>query len=121
MSHRSVLDVLKRTCRVEPVLIALSTSSLDFCFLLSLVLAQDILDVSLDQVLPTHIAADQRGIDVHNLACCDLGLQTGFDRAFEDFAEPVFAPTLPDARQARMTQFAGGRVGGPVFFWSGRP
>ena len=71
-------------------------------FLLVLVLAQHILDMPLDKTIPAHIGTDQRGINVHNLTCNDLRLQAGLNRTFEDFTEPLVAPPLANARQARM-------------------
>jgi hypothetical protein len=61
-----------------------------------------LLDVPLNQALPAHIGADQRGINVYNLCGRDLRLQASLDRALEDSAEPLLAPALADACQTRM-------------------
>jgi hypothetical protein len=58
--------------------------------------------MSLNKAVPAHVGADQRGIDVHDLSRGDLRLRRGLDGAFEDFAEPLLAPALANARQARM-------------------
>jgi hypothetical protein len=84
------------------VLTALAAFSLGLQILLGLVLAQHVLNVTLDQAAPAHIGADQRGIDVHNLSRGDLRLQAGLDRTLEDSPEPLFTPALADARQTRM-------------------
>src|SRR5262245_55397008 len=54
------------------------------------------------KALPTDIGSDEGSVNVDDLAGCDLGLQTRLNRALEDRAEPIGAPTLANPRQARM-------------------
>lgn len=86
------------------VLAALPALSLEFAFILALILAQHIHHMLLGEAVPTHVGADQRRIDVNHFRCCDLGLQAGLDRAFEDPTESLFAPALADTRQAGMVR-----------------
>ncbi len=79
-------------------LAALAACPLEFSFLLSLIIAEHTRHMPLDQAIPTHIGPDKRGIDVHNLSRSDLRLEAGFDCAFDDFTEPLFAPALANAR-----------------------
>lgn len=74
--------------------------SLILTFIFALIFAQHIHHKLLGEAVPTHVGADQRRIDVNHFGCCDLGLQAGLDRAFEDPTESLFAPALADARQA---------------------
>lgn len=59
-------------------------------------------NVSDNQRIPTHMRADQRCINVDNLAGRDLRRNAGFDRALEYPAKPFCAPALTYPRQARM-------------------
>ena len=54
------------------------------------------------QALPAHVGADQRGIDVDDLALGDLRLDAGLDGPLEDLAEALGAPALADAGQRRV-------------------
>jgi hypothetical protein len=84
------------------VLAALAAVSLGLYFSLSPILAQHILHMTLNEAVPAHIGADQRGIDVHHFGRGNLRLQAGLNRSFEDFVEAMFAPPLANACQAGM-------------------
>ncbi|MGY4183079.1 hypothetical protein ACVIHH_008370 [Bradyrhizobium sp. USDA 4518] len=86
------------------VLAALPGLSLNLAFITALIFAQYIHHMLLGEAIPTHVGADQRRIDMDYLCCDDFGLQAGLDRALEDPAEPLFAPPLADACQARMVR-----------------
>jgi hypothetical protein len=55
-------------------------------------------DMTLYKAVPAHVGADQRCVDVHDLSCGDFRVQVGLHGALEDFAEPLFAPALANAR-----------------------
>jgi hypothetical protein len=54
------------------------------------------------QSFPADVGADQRGVDVHDLALDNLRGDTGGDCLLEDPAEAHRTPALADARQARV-------------------
>ncbi len=54
------------------------------------------------RTVPGHVCADQRSVDVDNLALGDAGPDAGRHRAPEDVAEPLGAPSLTDSRQRGM-------------------
>jgi hypothetical protein len=59
------------------------------------------------EALPGDIGADQRGVDMHDLALRDAGRDAGLDRALVDAPESLGAPALANPGQRRM-------VGQPV-------
>lgn len=52
--------------------------------------------------IPTDMSADQRGIDMDDLASRDPGGDTGLNGSFEDPAKAISLPTLMNARQGRV-------------------
>jgi hypothetical protein len=54
--------------------------------------------MTVDKALPAHVGTDEGSVNVHDLAGCDVGLQTRLNRALEYLAEPIRALPLSNAR-----------------------
>jgi hypothetical protein len=71
-------------------------------FDLDVILVEHLDHVTLDKAFPADVGSDEGSVNVHDLTGRDLGLQTRFNRALEDLAEPIRAPPLANPRQTRM-------------------
>ena len=56
-------------------------------------------DMTNSQTVPTHVRANERVVDVDDLALRDLCCNARLNRSLEDLLEAIAAPTLPDPGQ----------------------
>jgi len=72
-------------------------AAVSLCRCAILVGVRDGIDMADSQALPAHVRPDQRGIDMHDLALCDLRRHAGLHSSLEDAPETLGTPALADA------------------------
>ena len=58
--------------------------------------------MTFNKAFPAHVGPNERSVNVNDLGRRNLRFEAGFDCTLENPTEPLLAPTLTDARQARM-------------------